>query len=379
MAWTCARSALSRKKKQKVSKPRPSISLDFCADAERLSIKDLAAKYHRPPGTVWSWREWVRKDRREREQAESTHSREDNQHQSPQPPPSPEIITIRPEVYTPRAYSGDKQPQTQVLLLSDAHAGAQTPSYNPDIFKSRLRKLYDDMVLIRTLQTKQHPLEELVIFSLGDQIQGENVGIQMNLDEFGMTVYDQVYKLWVPAMTEFMVNLTGQYRTIKWYGCRGNHGCQRDRRLASKSNNWDNIAQNSLAAALSKYPQITFDIEPTEWYKLVTVRGWKFMLMHGDVIRTHSQPFSGITTRSGDWQVIFDPDVMCMGHFHSPSKVRPRDIPIFVNGTFKSDDAWAIGAIGKSGPPVQITFGVHDERAITWDYWLDLDMPKERS
>ena len=147
---------------------------------------------------------------------------------------------------------------------------------------------------------------------------------------------------------------------------------QRDRRLTSRNNNWDTIAQQSLAMAMSGYSQVTFDIEETEWYKLVEVRGWKFFLMHGDVVRTHSQPFSGLERRTADWDILFHPNVFCLGHFHQPGIIRPRITPIVMNGTFKSDDAWAIGAIGKSGPPVQISFGVHSERPISWMYFLDL-------
>ena len=93
---------------------------------------------------------------------------------------------------------------------------------------------------------------------------------------------------------------------------------------------------------------------------------------------SYTLPYYGIDRKTGDWANILAPvDVFCVGHFHSPGLIRPRSEPIVMNGTFVSDDEWAIGTIGKSGKPCQVTFGSHPERPVSWLYLLDLDAVRQ--
>lgn len=290
------------------------------------------------------------------------------------PPVPPEIIPApKIKLLQPNATRGKTKAQVQVLLLSDLHAGRVTADYNPEVFRQRVRELFGHLTRIQSLHAQQHPLEKLVIMSLGDQVQGENVGYQMELDEFVLPVFDQVYKLWVPAMTEFLVSLLQVYRTVEWYSVNGNHG-KPGKRIASRSTNWDAVANHALMQTVVNYPQVTFKLEGTAFYQMVDVLGWRYMITHGDVIKmNYTLPWYGIDRKTGRWSLEFDKvDGFCLGHFHSPSWIRPYGKPIINNGTMVTGDEWAIGTIGMSGNPYQVTFGVHPERPVTWMYQLEL-------
>lgn len=290
------------------------------------------------------------------------------------PPVEPEIIPApKIQLLRPNVTRGKTKPQVQVLLLSDLHVGRVTADYNPEVFKQRLRALFGHLTRIQSLHAQQHPLEKLVILSLGDHVQGENVGFQMELDEFVLPVFDQVYKVWVPAMTEFLISLLQVYRTVEWYSVNGNHG-KPGKRIASRSTNWDAVANQALMSTVVNYPQVTFKLESTSFYQIVDVLGWRYLITHGDVIKMHyTLPYYGLDRKTGRWALEFGKvDGFCLGHFHSPSWIRPGGKPIITNGTMVTGDEWAIGTIGMSGSPYQVTFGVHPERPVTWMYQLEL-------
>ena len=282
--------------------------------------------------------------------------------------PAPKITLMRPP-----KYKGKRKAQVQVLMLSDTHAGTSTPSYNPDVYKQRMKNLFNNLCLIRLLQSEQHPLEKLVIFDLGDDVQGENVGFQMDLDQFIMPVFNQVFDLWLPTMQDFLVSLLQVYRSIEYYGVRGNHG-KLGKRVSTKVSNWDAVAQRSLKMALANYKEISFTLQHNTFYLKAEVLGWQYLLTHGDVIKmNYTLPYYGIDRKTSRWAHEVGPvDVFCVGHFHSPFRLRPWGKPLLGNGCFPTDDEYAISTIGISGDPVQVTFGVHPERSISWIYELDL-------
>ena len=286
-------------------------------------------------------------------------------------PPPPEVQVIRPQIYAPRKYRGTTRPQVQVLCLSDPHAGAITPSYNPGVFKTRMKDLYHGVTLIRSLHAKQHPIEKLVIFCLGDVVQGENVGYQMSLDEYAYSVYDQCYKLWLPAAVEFIENLLGQYSSIEWYGVKGNHGLGGNR-IASRSTNWDMVAHQALMNTLGGNKRITFKLEPTEFYLIVPVLKWKWMLLHGDARSFQAAPDYMVNRRMAEWELSLGVDGFAMGHWHRTELRWPRKSPIVLSGTLKSHDEYSLRYYGSSAIPSQATFGCHMDRPITWFYRLDL-------
>jgi hypothetical protein len=328
----------------------------FAEDAKRLTESELERKYGRHPRTIYRWKAklGIRSER------------------TKEPPPSvePEIITLKPKVFKPRKYRGSLRPQVQVLCFSDTHAGAITPSYNPGVFRARIRELFDSVVQIKELQTKQHPIEKLVIFALGDMVQGEAVGEQMELDEFYCSVYDQCYKLWLPVMVEFITNLRAHYREIEWYGVKGNHG-RGHRWLSSRSSNWDNNAQKALENSLGGFENVKFKIEPVEFYQIVEVLKWKWMILHGDARRVNASPDYLVNRRMAEWEIALGVDGFAMGHWHRTELRYPRQKPVILSGTFKSDDEYSLRYYGSPSAPSQATFGVHPDRPVSWFYRLD--------
>lgn len=340
----------------------------FIEDAKKIfDNQELGRRYNISLRTVGDWRRKT-----------NTRIKEVMQPNAP-PPLEPQVIPaplihIRP----PRKSGQQHQEQIHGLILSDIHAGRSTPSYSPETFRQRLNNLYDGLTLIQSLQTLQHPIRKLAIFDTGDDVQGENVGYQMDLDEFIMPVFQQVYDLYVPAMTEFLVSLLQVYDEIDYYGVIGNHG-KPGKKVSSRSTNWDGVAQRSLSLTLANYKKIHFHLQHTEFYQIVQILNWRYFVHHGDVIKmNYTMPWYGLDRKSGRWALAQWPiHAFISGHVHSLSFIEPLGIPIVTGGTFVSDDSFAFGAVGVSGNPQQFTFGIHPERPISWMYKIELDRPKE--
>ena len=64
---------------------------------------------------------------------------------------------------------------------------------------------------------------------------------------------------------------------------------------------------------------------------------------------------------------------VCLGHFHVASMLDWNDIEIFVNGCFVSSNQWVLKKLGLSSSTVQLAFGVHPRKGVTWRYKIRLD------
>ncbi|KKK70580.1 hypothetical protein LCGC14_2922530, partial [marine sediment metagenome] len=91
-------------------------------------------------------------------------------------------------------------PETQVLLLGDHHADEITPSYNEDVYRARIDKVFKNTLTITELHRHMYPINDLVVFMLGDMVHGENPyqGAKVGTIKRGGT--EQVYELAFPAL-----------------------------------------------------------------------------------------------------------------------------------------------------------------------------------
>ena len=113
-----------------------------------------------------------------------------------------------------------------VLLISDTHVGKVTKSYNPNIFRARLRFLRDNLIKVKEIINKSYRLPILNIFFLGDIVDGEEIyPTQRWKQELDV---DSQIDLAVNEFTNFVKSLFGQrrgrFREIKIWCTAGNHG-----------------------------------------------------------------------------------------------------------------------------------------------------------
>ena len=114
-------------------------------------------------------------------------------------------------------------------------------------------------------------------------------------------------------------------------------------------------------------PHIKFHIA-TNFYQVAEVEGFKFLLVHGDDIRSWMNlPWYGITQRLMRWyQSICHFDYLCLGHFHSYANFEWNNTEVIMNGTFVTDDAYALKKIGMGGSPRQVLFSVHPKWGVVF-------------
>ena len=289
--------------------------------------------------------------------------------------PVPEVIIKTPAIkvrkYKP-SHQGKGDPETQVVLLGDHHAGEKTPTYNSSVYKKRLENIYQSTLRINDLHRHLYPIDDLVIILLGDMVHGENPrqGAKLGATECGAV--DQVYDLAFPELFSFMKYMRESFKTVSVYGVWGNHG--RVSIESPETSNWDNMLYKALAK--SSLPDGVTMIPPTDFCQMVNINGFGFLCYHGDQIRmSNGVPYFSQRRHLKDWYFAYDGFAYaCQGHFHGDDYLRiSSKTKLFTNGPLVSDDPYALAKIGTSTIPSQWTFGVHNRTGVSWAYALTAD------
>jgi len=259
---------------------------------------------------------------------------------------------------------GRGDPETQVLLLGDHHAGEITPSYNGEVYKKRLDELFKSVMTIVQLDRHSYPINDLVIIALGDMVHGENPYQGANAETIEMGAVNQVYELALSTLTSLICSFKQEFKTVKLYGIPGNHG--RYSREAPETSNWDIALYKALQKA--KLPNGIEIYPPTDFYQMVNIQGFDFFCFHGDQIRTtQGVPYFAQRRKLYAWMDTFHgfPYAVC-GHFHEDDYFRvSSSTKLIANGALVSDDPYALKVVGTSTIPMQWTFGVHERIGVT--------------
>lgn len=289
-------------------------------------------------------------------------------------PAEPEVKIITPEIkeYIPKTM-GKGDPETQVLVIGDDHAGEKTPSYDSGVYKKRFDTLFQSTMVITELHRNMYPLNDLVIIDVGDNVQGENPFQGSTIEAVEMGAVKQVYDLALPTLTNLLCSFKQQFKTVKFYGVRGNHG--RYSRTAPQTSNWDLALYKALAKA--QLPN-GIEIHYSEGFSdIVEIEGFKFFIFHGDQIRNvqYGIPYFALIRALKDWCVTYGgfPYAIC-GHFHKEDYLRVTSTTkLLINGSLVTDDPYALEVIKTSSIPTHWTFGVHKKHGLTWLYSLIVD------
>jgi len=287
-------------------------------------------------------------------------------------------IKIKPIKQEGKRGQGD---EVHLQLISDCHCGLLTPSYNVQVFKERLEKLKQTMVNICLLHRKMRPIRKLVVPFLGDQVQGEQYGRQGYVEEYEIGAVEQIYDVLVPEFTNFFVNLLQVYPSIEIYGVEGNHGNIQPRsQTISKRSNWDIVFYRALKEALVKYSRITINTQEAgaQPYQVIEVNGWKFLLIHGDLIISYMGiPYYGLERKEMRWKQsigVAQPfDFGLFGHFHNPNFLWNNGIPTYINGSFSTDSRFPLMRMGLKDVPKQYSLFVNRKWGVTATYLIDLE------
>ena len=274
-----------------------------------------------------------------------------------------------------REYKGIKigkgDPETQVLIIGDGHAGEITPSFNPDVYKKRMNKLFDNTMVITNLHRNMYPLNDLIVIDVGDNVHGESPYQGATIASVSCGAVDQVYDIALPAIRNLLYSFKQEFKTVRFIGVRGNHG--RVSPISPRTSNWDMMLYKTLAKM--QLPK-GITIEYSDDFKaLVNIEGFTFFVFHGDQCRaTMGVPYFALTKKLMSWSNTFSFHYAICGHYHKEDYLRVSSkIKLLMNGSLVTDDPYALEVVGTSSIPCQWSFGVHKNYGISWLYNLILD------
>lgn len=283
-----------------------------------------------------------------------------------------EAITVMPPPKFGKlpTFKKSNDEETAVLVLSDTHVGKKTQSYNSQVFANRLESVSQGVARITELQRSDHPVRKLVVIMDGDMVDGEGI-YPTQAYHVDQAVLNQVFKIAVPAFSEFLTNMSHMFEQVDVHCVRGNHG--RTGRFAEETSNWDLVLYNTLEIATAHNPRINWHIT-SDWYQTFDIMGMTLMVTHGHQIKSVlNLPFYGMTTKGMRWQgSVTHFDLLIIGHYHSKIYFRWNDFELMMNGTMVSHDEFAREVVGMESSCEQTLFFVHPRKKVTAYYSLQL-------
>lgn len=259
-----------------------------------------------------------------------------------------------------------------ILLLSDMHVGARNDLIDKDSWEKIFKTLLDNILKLLNRVEVSVKIDAINIYMLGDMITGETK-FPGQAFEIDMTINEQI-NVFVHSMKVLLEALaTGFGVPIRVFCVAGNHGTVS--RFGAKETNWDRTAYEMLKWAVKDDGDIEIFTTPG-FYQMVTLRGWTYLLTHGDQINMYQNiPLYGAIQASMRWSgSLGRHDVMCLGHFHQSTMMQWNDTTIIINGTTYVGDEFSLGKLKLKPGALFWMFGASDKRPITWQYRVDVDV-----
>ena len=232
-----------------------------------------------------------------------------------------------------------KEEREALVTFADWHAGSVVNlqemeginEYNMSIMAGRVWDLITGLVKIVETQRASFKIDTLNIFALGDIVSGDihRELLVTNEEAIMQIVLETAY-----IMSQAIVFLTNHFNFIKVNCCAGNHGRTTQKPEFKKRviNNYDTLIYQITSLFLAKYIKegiIQFKI-PKSYEHIELIKGWSFLLGHGDSIKSWSGfPSYGMFRDNSNQQKIRKGkslsnqdeikgfDFRVMGHWHN--------------------------------------------------------------
>ena len=289
-------------------------------------------------------------------------------------------VLSAPIIKKPKLIKDISDAEQATIVLSDLHIGevvskeemAGINEYNINIFCKRLQFISDKILDIVFNKLSGYEIRTLNVFGIGDWVSG--VIHQDTIESAEITIVEQAFT-GAHIMSQFLSELSMHFDNINCHFVVGNHG-----RLSSKITykhrylNWDYVLYQTLALILTNHKNITFNI-PKSFFLVTEIMDHKFLLTHGDNIKSwNNMPYYGIDKITREMSEILNGefDYVVLGHFHSSATLPRVRGEIFVNGSMIGGNEFSIGALYKSAEPVQLLFGTHGRKGVSWRFPLKL-------
>ena len=229
-------------------------------------------------------------------------------------------------------------PREGIFLLSDWHIGSYVNNfYNQfdfDIAIKRVNQLAKDVVRY----CRMFNITKLNILDLGDIIEGEiHVTVRVTNE---LNTCDQVIKA-TELLAQFIATIAAEIDEVVYRSCVGNH----DRVIQNykESTDDDNLIYLinwglQMRLQLSGVDNVTFDLQNlSDTVGIFELEnGKKVGYAHGHTFSTDTayQNFTGAVQSYLDY--------ICLGHFHSGKMKEFNSVKVYVNGSLKGVDSYAM-------------------------------------
>lgn len=280
------------------------------------------------------------------------------------PPPPPFKVSGRLSL---------KRTVEPVLLVSDWHLGDNVRTeetegfgaFNYRIAERRVNQLYTGFTKYIKGQRTQHLISRLSVFVLGDMVSGGIHDELLTTEEWPPPV--QAVKAG-KLLARLVTDLGGHFKQVHttFIGADNHSRITRKPRCKGKAAwSWSHVVDEIFRATLPDDPDRYSVTSPEAMQCVVEIQSTKFLLTHGDTIKSWSNiPFYGIERRLAQEATrrMRTPkgfDMMVMGHFHTPVTM-PR---LIINGSLQGTTEYDF-SVGRHCGPCQISFMVHPDHGV---------------
>jgi predicted phosphodiesterase len=293
------------------------------------------------------------------------------------------IQTLKDELSNIKPYIASKQSKvdikgdTLVIQLTDLHAGKIVKNqegeliYNEVIFRNRINRLCEQTLkLLDNNISKGVPINDVVIISCGDLANGEGIYLTQAYEQ-EIAPPKQVM-LVVDVITKLIVSLLERKLSIKFYGVRGNHG--RTGKDTDVTSNWDLMIYMILdfwSKFVLKNPKLEIKYTETEYLKF-EIRGHGFLIRH---IAPEQVDSPAGRVKINEWARRHLVEAIVYGHYHHSAVSDCDNVRVIRGGSTVGGDSLS-DSMAKHSEPIQVVFGVNEQRVTTFIYFVDLGEKK---
>ena len=304
-------------------------------------------------------------------------------------------LPAAPPLWKPAKVSKGQVVETMFQLLSDLHAYESVSKertrghneYNAEIMGRRVAQcVAGHLGIKRRMEKGGWTFPELVVGIGGDNVSGTIHDLERHADapNIVLAVYGCAW-LYAQAIREY----AREYPKVYVFGVGGNHarlpGVKR-KQMKDPTRTWDYMVYLLLREMLADQPNIQYWF-PDSWGAQVNIRGWNFLLGHGDDIKSWAGiPWYGIQRRTSQLLALEGArgnviHYQLFGHFHSSATIPNPAGETLINGSVVGGTEFSVDGLGVSDKPKQLMFGIHEDKGIShrWPLLLepqDADIPQ---
>ena len=287
-----------------------------------------------------------------------------------------ELSEVKPYIASAQSKL-DMKGDSLCIHLTDFHAGKVVKNqegeiiYNEEIFRNRINRLCEQILkLLDNNISKGVPIREVILLLNGDLCNGENIYLTQAFEQEAAPPTQVM--LVIDVLTKLIMSLLKRNLSVKVFGIRGNHG--RTAKDTDVASNWDLMTYEILdfwAKLVLKNPKLQIKFAETE-HIVFDIRGHKFMMRH---ICPEQVDSPAGRVKINEWARQYGVEGIVYGHYHHAAISDCDNVRVIRGGSPVGGDSLS-DSMAKHSEPIQIIFGVNEQRITTFIYFVDLGEKK---